>query len=425
MLPYRFELFDSSFHGFYLSSPFFLNSKPEDPDFVPPIPVILDQKGYIAWYMDVPARLNSDFKYFPEYNRYGFIRIKDTEHITYMILDSTLRLMDTLVNTAGVKPDGHELLILANGNYVIGGVKDSIMDLSACTFKGVRGSKKTVAVGYVIQEFDRDHKLVYQWNSNDHLHPCECVPEYEYDSTHFDYCHGNAIESLPDGNFLVSFRNLDAVHKIDRKSGKVLWRLGGLMSDFSFPDGRPFAGQHDIRQHPSGNFTLFVNESTTPDPKRTRAVEFALEGDSVRKLWEYIYDPPFYSPRLGSHQKLEGGARMINYGFNFRPAPSMLLLDASDQIVSRVFFADSVMSYRSGYYQIDTPFPRPEIRISTTADGQDRLEAPEGFGQYVWSSGETSRSIVPQKAGEYQVWVPYGMGMIGSEAVVVGEKKRD
>ena len=70
----------------------------------------------------------------------------------------------------------------------------------------------------------------------------------------YDYFHINSIDVEPNGNFLVSARNTHTVYEIDRKTKKVLWRLGGKKSDFKLGTGRelrmaarcaPPAGRHD------------------------------------------------------------------------------------------------------------------------------------------------------------------------------------
>ena len=49
----------------------------------------------------------------------------------------------------------------------------------------------------------------------------------------WEYFHVNSAEITPDGNFLISARNTSAVYKIDRRTGKIMWRLGGKNSTSS------------------------------------------------------------------------------------------------------------------------------------------------------------------------------------------------
>ena len=56
----------------------------------------------------------------------------------------------------------------------------------------------------------------------------------------------------PDGNLLVSARNTWTVYRVDRKSGEVLWRLGGKRSNFEMGEGARTAFQHDARRQKDG-----------------------------------------------------------------------------------------------------------------------------------------------------------------------------
>ena len=51
-------------------------------------------------------------------------------------------------------------------------------------------------------------------------------------ANHFDYFHINSIDVDADGHLLVSARNTWAVYKVHRRTGEVLWRLGGKRSSF-------------------------------------------------------------------------------------------------------------------------------------------------------------------------------------------------
>ena len=47
----------------------------------------------------------------------------------------------------------------------------------------------------------------------------------------WDAHHCNAIDRFENGDYLVSCRHTDALYKISRESGSILWRLGGTRSD--------------------------------------------------------------------------------------------------------------------------------------------------------------------------------------------------
>ena len=144
IFPYEFKEYSKpSAPGYYLLSPFRL--QPGNSVSSGKGPLILDENGYLLWYMVSNAQSTSDFKYFPAFRRFGYIKFTGNK-VWYKFLDSTLHEQDSVRNSQGINYDSHELLILRNGNYIIGGLKDSIFDLSAYTFNGTPGSDKTRAV---------------------------------------------------------------------------------------------------------------------------------------------------------------------------------------------------------------------------------------------------------------------------------------
>ena len=420
VFPYRYELRDTSFRDYFLTVAFQNKKSPGDSGFVAPQAMIVDAQGYLAWYLHSPKALISDLKYFPEQKRFGFISYVSTERTNYYLLDTNFRLVDSITNSPGIISDAHEFLLLPNGNFLIGGEYDTIMDLRKEIFNQKPGDDSVKVRCYVIEEFDRNHKLVFQWKSIDHIIPSESyVYLYGYDKKGFDYCHGNAIAVDLDGNLLVSFRNLNAIYKIDHHSGKIIWQLGGKHSSFKFAGGKSFSGQHDIRVLPNGQYSIFDN--STADPKRNATspcvYEINTEFMTARLVSEYHYQPFFYSPSLGSYQRTDH-YRLINYGFVFRPNPSIVLLDEKENIAAQIYFSDSIKSYRSYFSNAGKYIPRPKV-YAEMLKGKIRLSAEPGFAKYLWSTGDTSASILIDKAGVYQVWANHGIGMAGSKPVFV------
>jgi len=74
-------------------------------------------------------------------------------------------------------------------------------------------------------------------------------------------------------------RNTSAIYKIDRRSGKVIWRLGGKKSDFSMGKGTQFGFQHDARVHEGGRtLSLFDNGPRSGEGKpESRAIVLSLD----------------------------------------------------------------------------------------------------------------------------------------------------
>lgn len=413
---YEFVQYDSSYTGYYLTAPFRLGANAGGTDALQHA-LILDANGYLFWYLSVDVRSLPDFKYHPKQQLYSFVKFRNPKNAFFMLMDTHFELVDSFTTVNGILPDIHDFQITAGNTYLLAGASDSIMDLSAYLFNGMPGSPATHAIGFVVQEFDEDHNLLFQWNSNDYIHPTASYLFYGYSAANFDYCHGNTIEEDTDGNLLLSFRHLNAVYKIDRHTGKVLWQLGGKTSSFTFPNDPGFSGQHDVRRLPNGNISLYDNANMAAPPRISRAVEYALDTLTwtASKVWEYKHTPGFFSPAMGNHQTTADRQHLIHYGLNYRPHPSFVQTDDAGKVVAKMYFADTVMSYRS--FLFDLPLADIQRPVITCAqnNGTVTLFAPQGYERYEWSTGETAASITVQQTGTYQVWVNQGIGMLGSE----------
>ena len=218
---YEFMKYDTGYHGQYFIAPFFPK---KDSDYNPSLG-ILDENGYLLWYYQIPAGIVSDFKCYPTKGLFSFSFTLTATDGCSMVMDTNFNVIDSIFPVNGIQIDNHEFLILENGDYLLSGRTDSVVDLSAHRLNGTQGSDTTHIRGFVIQELDQNnHRLLFQWNSNDHIDPLNAYETvYNYDLANFDYCHGNTIEKDADGNYMVSFRHLNAVYKVDAVTGNVIW----------------------------------------------------------------------------------------------------------------------------------------------------------------------------------------------------------
>lgn len=129
-----------------------------------------------------------------------------------------------------------------------------------------------------------------------------------------DLDHPNSIAFDLDEGIVVSYRDLNTVVKIDRKTHKIAWQLGGTHNQFTFvndPLGH-FDGQHTVRVLSNGHLLIFDN-GWTHSPPTSRAVEYAL--DSARKtatmVWQYSANPPIFNAFTGSAQRLANGNTLV------------------------------------------------------------------------------------------------------------------
>jgi len=418
MCPYEFDQFDTTDYGYYITAPFKVFEKPGN--ICKPRAMMLDKDGYIAWFSsnDYPARFY-DFKYHPNAKMFSCCYGPKGR----LILDSSFNITRQINGYDNMTPDMHDFQILSNGNVLFCGKKDSLMNLSAWTFNGIKGSKHTVVVELVLFELDTANNLVFQWNHLKYIQPTMTYDIYGYDSTLFDYCHVNSIDEDSDGNLILSFRHINAVYKINHKTGKVIWQLGGKSSSFKFTNDIGFTAQHDVRHLPGSTYSLYDN--TDSSVQKTRAVIYSLDtmNWTAKKIWEYKPDPAFFAGVMGNYQVTTDFNHLINYGSELRPYPSMDFVNNNGVKISQIFFTDSVKSYRSFIYKLPFSLPRPIITLKKNKVS-DTLYAPPGFKSYVWSTGETSDHIAIKQSGVYQVWVNYGIGMLGSKPYDYNQKEK-
>ena len=158
-----------------------------------------------------------------------------------------------------------------------------------------------------MQEIDHD-RAVFEWDS-------ESVPSLYVDSTSGDtfgptglndYLHMNSMDIDPaDGNFVFSFRYADAVVKIDRKTGQILWTLGGKEDQFGLTAAQKFSWQHFARVQADGSLMIFDNGNNA---HQTRIVRFVLDEANKRVTsFTDVYDKPATQPQttyMGSYRAL-------------------------------------------------------------------------------------------------------------------------
>jgi hypothetical protein len=173
---------------------------------------------------------------------------------------------------------------------------------------GVPGSEHEDGGVYydVLREVNQAGELVWEWRMAEHF-PFEKYP-LRVNRPREEFAHANACFVQADGNIIISWRDLDLIALLDRKTGKFLWEI----------EDRTFGGQHDPRQLDNGNITLFANGSEQVDPEFSRVLEInPANGDIV---WSYRGTPvaTFYSARISGAQRLANGNTFICEGLHGR-----------------------------------------------------------------------------------------------------------
>lgn len=299
-------------------------------------------------------------------------------------------------------PNGNTLILV---NYVI----------------PVTGFKAEKLLEDAIYEVNPKGEVVWKWAAYDHFN------EYGFSEASlkiiresltrndktlpFDYLHFNNMSVVgpnkwfdagdvrfhPD-NIVVDSREANFIAIIDKKSGKIVWRIG--------PDYEPSAsatklprpvdqisGQHDAHiiakgLPGEGNLLVFDNQGTAGYPSvrlTTQPGSRVLEIDPVKKeiVWQYTGSNSgrpnytFYSSYISSARRLPNGNTLIDEGMNGR----------FFQVTNK---GEIVWEYISPYFSQPKPDDAQPISSNTVFRAQP---VP-----YEWAPAGTPRSEKPVKA---------------------------
>jgi hypothetical protein len=327
-----------------------------------------DNNGVPVWWMRSPGNtVPIDAKLLPNGDVTWLHSFPSTPGMEEHRLDGSL--VRTL-KTVGTATDQHDVRVLANGNYLLGRLfTRNGVDMSACG-----GSTSRTLVDFELQELTPGGALVWAWRASDHIPLSEVSPKWRsYCNSSGDVYHWNAV--APDGTgYVLSFRQLDAVYRIDRATGAIDWKLGGVPRPESLTViGDPlsavstFGGEHDVSVLGDGTVTVFDDGSGYN--RRPRAVRFAIDPTArTATLLESLTNSNVsYSSCCGSARKLPGGNWVTSWGSN-RPVTEQTATGAT---VFRLTWSQALFSYRANPVLpgqvsaaalragMDAQFPRP------------------------------------------------------------------
>lgn len=383
---------------------------------------VIDGNGYTVFFRRMEK--GSDFKVHPDGRMSYFGGTK------FIIMDSQFRIVDSVGTVNGVEIDNHDFLILPNGNYVLIGTESFKMDLGRYNIfmrKNLPGSKKAKVKYGVVQELDKNKKLVHEWHARPYFRMEDASQVYLNDSVNMDITHFNSIDVDEQGNYIISARYSNEIIKVNKSDGTVAWRLGGKNNTFQFINNNaPFLGQHDARLLPNGHLLLFDNGyGEEAEQHNAAALEYELDetAKTARLVWAYGYPEKIISEATGNARRSANGTTLINFGKikNGTPNVTMLLVNENKQELFKLVFRDTIGSYR-GYYYPSLPFhlDRPGVNV-TAENGGWKLTATGGYPSYQWSDGTKGQTLQVKKPGTYYVFVPYGEGFISSEPVTISQ----
>ncbi len=248
------------------------------------------------------------------------------------IVDRSYRLIATVNAGNGLAADTHEFRLTPQGTALILVYRALPYDLSA-----VGGAADGAVFDGIVQEIDvASGAVLFEWHSLDHVGLDEShAPVPTAAGSVYDYFHINAVSVDLDGNLLIDARNTWAFYKVHRRSGEIIWRLGGKKSDFALGPEAAFAWQHNPQAVDHRTVRLFDNEAAPAVRPHSRVIWIRrdpLEHTATLVRW-FEHPDGLSAGSQGNSEALDNGNTFVGWGqtgrfSEFDPSGN-LLFDAS------------------------------------------------------------------------------------------------
>jgi Arylsulfotransferase (ASST) len=364
-------------------------------------PMIVDDQGQLVWFSK--NRYATDFKV-QTYQGELVLTWWEGKVVAghgvgeYVIFNSSYREINRVRAGNGYEGDLHEFYITPEDTALLTAYVPTQTDLSP-----ISGSEDGAVWDGIAQELDIETgEVLFEWRSLDHVGVEETYREPPQDpSTPLDYFHINSIDIDFDGNFLISAKGTSAVYKVERESGKIVWRLGGKKSDFEMGSGTRFAYQHDARLQRDGTITIFDNGASPRVHEQSRGIVVELDMDemSATLVREFTHPNRLLSTSQGNVQVLPNANLLVGWG----SAPYFSEYSNEGELLFDAQLLGDGQSYRAFRFPWSRhPSDNPAVAVEQGSDDQVIL--------YVSWNGATEIKSWQVLAGS----IPYQLKPVGS-----------
>ena len=289
-------------------------------------PEIVSITGKVLWFHPLPAgSFATDFRtqtYLgkPVLTWFQADRGSGGEDVIY---NDRYQQIATVKPANGYMPDFHEFLITPWNTALILADKPGTANLTSLGL-----SAHQQVIDGVVQEIDiKTGKLLFQWDSADHVPYSDSHAPMPQSGQPWDWFHINAVHLDTDGNLLISSRFTWTIYKVNLRTGAMMWQLGGKHSTFAIKAapgqkldsaGEIFAFQHDPEALGGNVYTVFDDESDgqTTLYSSSRAVTISLDlAAGTATLIKSVNQPEgLTAGATGSAQTTKNGDLFVSWG---------------------------------------------------------------------------------------------------------------
>ncbi len=342
-----------------------------------------------------------------------------------VILDTAYREIARVPGGNGMMADLHEFHLTSDGTALLTTYPAQKIDLSS-----VGGPKDGWAFACRIQEIDIETgEVLLDWNMLDDLDIAESYKTIDKDDAKtgrtpesaFDPVHVNSADEDGD-RIIISARHMCALYVIDRRSGELVWRIGGKKSDFAVADDAAFSWQHDARWREEGTISLFDNNGVSGDRGVSSGLILSLDEEAMEvRLKTALRYGEYEGYAMGNTQLLDDGHAIVGWG----SAPAVTEFDETNTAICGLtdVGAGSYRAYRLPWS--GKPTTQPDAAVQDSAAGTPTLyvswNGATAVASWTIFTGMSDRSLVEGKTVERNgfetpIPIPAGSTVVQAEA---------
>jgi hypothetical protein len=301
-------------------------------------PMIVDGGGNLVWFRQlVPPEVAANLRLQQYHGRKVLTWWEGTVTPTAfgigggVIANHAYKVIKVVHAGNGYPMDLHEFQLTPDGDAIF-----TVYSLIQVHLPGTPAGTLTPLIDAIVQQVDIATGLVvWEWHSYGHI-PLETSQATPSNSAFYDAFHINAVQPLKHDRVLISARDTSAIYSIDRRSGRILWTLGGKGSNFRLGQGAQFYFQHDAHMLKNGRISMFDDGAGPPQLNPfSRGVILQLNHrrHKATLVRQFARSTTTSAQSEGSLQRLPGGNVFVGFGsepfFSEFSSRGKLLFDAS------------------------------------------------------------------------------------------------
>lgn len=390
--------------------------------------IICDKKGQVYWYTqtysvaqdELPDSSEIEFNtrpcggHFPNLFNKEILTLVGCQGLTRQKL--TGEYEHFFINLDISQYLHHDLIINADDNFVALTAEQRTIPVNLGN-----GVEQTKLIGDGISIFSPQGETLWNWSTFEHLDllvkDTTNIWRDIFDADATEWAWANSLKQDIDGHYIISFRALNQVAKVNAQTGAIIWILGEN-GTFDLADEDLFLQQHDCIVTPEGTYLLFDNGNY--NAPISRAIEYRIDeaNKTAAVVWKHQLPSEYFSIFTGSVDRTPNNNTLIGSGFvgevfEVNPQNEVVWQANTGGYFYRVkYFGDlqediaepSISNLKPTYCSIDT-----SIVLSATP-----------FGGFFEGTGIENGTFNPSMAGvgTHTVSYTYGWKTVSQEITV-------